>query len=89
MSASEYQLQKMLSEQDEIISRLQDRIRQLEGADRPLKMAIAELNNQYNRAIQNPYIVKPIAYALYHTWRIVDSKPNKRKEHKNEVSGER
>lgn len=89
MSVTEHQLQKMLSEQDEIISKLQDRIRQLEGADEPLKMAIAELNNQYNRAIQSPYIVKPIAYALYHTWRIVDSKPNKRKEHKNEVSWER
>lgn len=46
-----------------------------------LEKAIEILNAEYEQAKKQPFVVKPLAYALYHTWKKVDEKlNNKRKE---------
>ena len=37
-----------------------------------LKKALALVEREYERAKQNKYVRKPLAYALYHVWRMVD-----------------
>lgn len=38
-----------------------------------LKKALALVEREYERAKQNKYVRKPLAYALYHVWRMVDA----------------
>lgn len=41
--------------------------------------AIDHLIAEYFDAIQKDYVRKPVAYALYHTWKWVDAKEKTRK----------
>lgn len=43
-----------------------------------LKLAIQYLTKKYDLAQQNEYIKKPLAWALYQTWKYVDSKEKAR-----------
>ena len=46
-----------------------------------LEKAIKLLQKEYEEAKKEPFVQKPLAYALYHTWKKVDEKlNNKRKE---------
>lgn len=36
--------------------------------------AVEQLRIEYEKAKKNKHIKNPIAYALYHTWRMADSK---------------
>lgn len=38
-----------------------------------LDAAIKILTAKYQKALTNPNIKEPLAYALYHTWRMVDA----------------
>ena len=44
-----------------------------------LERAIRELELEYEKAKNNPTVDCPIAYALYHTWRIEDSRKDRKK----------
>lgn len=33
---------------------------------------------EYNKALKNSYVRKPISYALYHTWKMIDEKEKPR-----------
>lgn len=48
--------------------------------DAELDFAVRELRRNYDRAVKSPYIHTPIAWALYHTWRMVDTRANRRRE---------
>lgn len=39
-----------------------------------LKKALAMVDREYEKAKQNSYVQKPLAYALYKVWRLVDAK---------------
>lgn len=41
-----------------------------------LEKAIELLKSEYEDAKKQPFVVKPLAYALYHTWKKVDEKSN-------------
>lgn len=45
---------------------------------RDLKKVIEELTAEYNKAIENDYIFKPMAYTLYHLWKKWDAKEHSR-----------
>lgn len=38
-----------------------------------LKKALAMVDREYEKAKQNSYVQKPLAYALYKAWRLVDA----------------
>lgn len=40
-----------------------------------LKKALAMVDREYEKAKQNEYVQKPLAYALYKVWRAVDQQP--------------
>lgn len=42
-----------------------------------LEQAIELLKTEYEEAKKQPFVLKPLAYALYHTWKKVDEKLNK------------
>ena len=48
--------------------------------DAELDFAIRELRRNYQKAVNSPYVHTPIAWALYHTWRMVDTRANRRRE---------
>lgn len=52
-----------------------------------LNKAIAHLREEYIRALWNPTVRTPLAYALYHTWRYVDAKEEKDKTKGNKDDG--
>mgnify|MGYP003292560188 CR=1 FL=1 len=41
-----------------------------------LEKAIELLKAEYEKAKKQPFVQKPLAYALYHTWKKVDEKLN-------------
>ena len=41
-----------------------------------LEKAIELLKEEYEKAKNQPFVQKPLAYALYHTWKKVDEKLN-------------
>ena len=41
-----------------------------------LEKAIELLKNEYEEAKKLSFVQKPLAYALYHTWKKVDEKSN-------------
>lgn len=43
-----------------------------------LETAINLLRKEYEKAVNLEYVRKPLAYALYHTWRQVDRKEKER-----------
>ena len=45
---------------------------------RDLKKAIEELTEEYNKAIENDYVFKPMAYTLYRLWQKWDEKEHSR-----------
>ena len=45
-----------------------------------LDRAIELLKQNYDRAINNPTVRNPVAWALYKTWRAADSKEKKLKQ---------
>lgn len=49
-----------------------------------MKTAIKELWRNYDRAMDMEFIIKPISWALYQTWRWCDSKEKPRIKAKNE-----
>lgn len=44
-----------------------------------LEKAIEILKSEYEKAKKQKYIIKPLAYALYQVWKVVDKKEGKRK----------
>lgn len=38
-----------------------------------LEKAIKILTEQYDKALLNPIVKNPLAYALYHTWKVFDN----------------
>lgn len=38
-----------------------------------LKKVLAMVDREYEKAKQNSYVQKPLAYALYKVWRLVDA----------------
>lgn len=48
--------------------------------------AIVMLCDEYNKAKEQSFILKPVSYALYQTWKFYDEKekPRKLKEQNNE-----
>jgi hypothetical protein len=42
-----------------------------------LEKAIELLKAEYEEAKKQSFVIKPLAYALYHTWKKVDEKLNK------------
>lgn len=59
-----------------------------------IERAIERLRAEYERARKNPTVRKPLAYALYHTWRYYDAKEREKGEgdgrkcqHEMDVSG--
>lgn len=44
------------------------------------KLAIKKFLEFYNEAVTKEYIVKPVSWALYQTWKWADSKERMRKE---------
>ena len=38
--------------------------------------AIMTLLDEYSNAVESDYVIKPISYALYQTWRIWDAMEN-------------
>ena len=52
--------------------RLQERYK------RNLKKAIEELTAEYNKSVENDYVLKPMAYTLYHLWKKWDAKEHSR-----------
>lgn len=42
-----------------------------------IDQAIDQLRMEYEKALRNPTVRTPLAYALYHTWRFVDAKGKK------------
>lgn len=56
--------------------------------DSELKEAVNILKREYERALKNPAVRTPIAYALYRTWRQVDTAQKKGAEkHEKAISG--
>ena len=53
-------------------------MRMKERYKKDLKKAIEELTAEYNKAIENDYVFKPMAYTLYHLWQKWDDKEHKR-----------
>lgn len=45
-----------------------------------LEEAIRALETTYERAKRLPYVRNPLAYALYHVWKIADRKPPKKED---------
>ncbi|MBQ1294363.1 MAG: hypothetical protein IIY21_10015 [Clostridiales bacterium] len=43
-----------------------------------MEKAIEELTTEYNKAIENDYVFKPMAYTLYHLWEKWDAKEHSR-----------
>ncbi len=41
------------------------------------EQAISLLNKQYEKAIQSPYVKKPLAWALYQVWEMADKELKK------------
>ena len=39
-----------------------------------LQKVISELTKEYAKALENKYIFKPMAFALYHVWKKCDEK---------------
>lgn len=37
-----------------------------------LRKAVKELHKQYERAIKNPVVRNPLAWAFFHTWKQID-----------------
>lgn len=62
----------------------QERIRQAivkqERIVNPLNQIVALLERNYNLALRNPIVEKPISWALYQTWKEFDRKEKARKE---------
>lgn len=48
--------------------------------------AIEKLGEMYAKALNTPYVEKPISWALYKTWREIDMKEKPRKEKENETN---
>ena len=46
----------------------------------PIGEAILDLIETWNIAKESDYVVKPISYALYHTWKIWDEKEKVREQ---------
>ena len=42
-----------------------------------LKKALAMVDREYEKAKENDYVKKPLAYALYKMWRLVDAEEEK------------
>ena len=45
--------------------------------------AVEQLRIEYEKAKKNKHIKNPIAYALYHTWRMADSKKEREQNEHN------
>lgn len=41
-----------------------------------LHKAVKKLGDQYERSKNSPYVKKPVAHALFHTWRWADERRN-------------
>lgn len=50
-----------------------------------IDQAIALLRANYDKALKSPCVHTPLAYALYHTWRYVDTKEEKNRSEHNEL----
>lgn len=44
-----------------------------------LEQTIEKLKEEYEKAAKSEYVNKPLAYALYKTWRYVDNREKKKK----------
>ena len=53
-------------------------MRMKERHKRDLKKAIDELTAEYNAAIESDFVYKPMAYTLYHLWKVWDAKEDSR-----------
>ena len=51
----------------------------MEGLTVTIQRAIRLLREQYEKALEMPYIEKPLAWALYQVWQEVNRKEKKRK----------
>ena len=43
-----------------------------------LKKALAMVDREYEKAKENKYVRKPLAYALYKVWRLVDAEESEK-----------
>ena len=48
-----------------------------------LERALDELRNNYDRAVKNPTVRSPIAWALYKTWRQEDARAERERKRKD------
>ena len=48
--------------------------------EKNLANVIVELTKEYQQALKNPYVFKPMAYSLYRVWEHWDKKEHKRLE---------
>lgn len=51
-----------------------------------LTKAVYELMRQHKKALSLKYVKKPISWALYHTWRILDNEEKERETKDGEES---
>lgn len=56
---------------------------------RNLKKVIEELTAEYNKSVENDYVLKPMAYTLYHLWKKWDAKEHSRISNTSESEGEK
>ena len=86
---------QMISDMADEICKLRERVEQLE---KPVKVAdddggeelervIRTLKKEYARAKTIAYVTNPIAWALYHTWRVEDNRHDGRRKKKNGADG--
>lgn len=52
--------------------------------DKTFAHAMQALERNYQKALNNPQIHTPIAWALYHTWRQIDTEENRKRRKKDE-----
>lgn len=52
--------------------------------DKTFANAMQALERNYQKALNNPQVHTPIAWALYHTWRQIDTEENRKRRKKDE-----
>lgn len=51
-----------------------------------LGKSISTLVERYQYAISQPWVIKPMSYALYHTWKAIDNIEKPRKGKQDEIN---
>ena len=84
---------QMISDMADEICELRERVEQLEkpvtvaeddDGGEELERVIRTLKKEYARAKTIAYVINPIAWALYHTWRSEDNRNDGRRKKKND-----